>query len=177
MKYPDMRLIVENLWRRRTRVGLALAGLSLLFALYTWGISENPPGFYLDESGLTYNAYVLAHTGAGEFGPHFPLFFQCFSDGYVQTINPAQIYMLAAIFLVLPPSILLSRLYSAFFIFAACILLGFLAKRISRSRTIGLIVGASALLTPWFFEMRGLLIEAQFLPFPVALFLFFLFGV
>jgi hypothetical protein len=162
---------------RQIKIGLGVAALAILFVLYNWGISENPPGFYLDESGLTYNAYVLAHTGAGEFGPHFPLFFQCFSDGYVQTINPAQIYMLAAIFLVLPPSILLSRLYSAFFIFAACILLGFLAKRISGRRTVGLIVGASALLTPWFFDMRGLLIEAQFLPFPLALFLFVLFGV
>lgn len=168
---------MKKSWRRRIRVGLGAAGLGILFVLYSWGISENPPGFYLDESGLTYNAYVLAHTGAGEFGPRFPLFFQCFSDGFIQTINPAQIYMLAAIFLVLPPSILLSRLYSAFFIFAACILLAFLAKRISGWRTVGVIVGASALLTPWFFDMRGLLIEAQFLPFPVALFLFVLFGV
>jgi hypothetical protein len=167
---------VNKTWRRRVKIGLGAAALAILFVLYSWGISENPPGFYLDESGLTYNAYVLAHTGAGEFGPHFPLFFQCFSDGYVQTINPAQIYMLAAIFLVLPPSILLSRLYSAFFIFTACILLGFLAKRISGRRTVGVIVGASALLTPWFFDMRGLLIEAQFLPFPLALFLFVLFG-
>jgi disulfide bond formation protein DsbB len=168
---------MKKSWRRPIKIGLGGAALALLFVLYSWGITENPPGFYLDESGLTYNAYVLAHTGAGEFGPPLPLFFQCFSDGYVQTINPAQIYMLAAIFLVLPPSILLSRLYSAFFIFAACILLGFLAKRTSGWRTIGVIVGTSALLTPWFFDMRGLLIEAQFLPFPLALFLFVLFGV
>jgi hypothetical protein len=168
---------LEKLWRRRVRLGLWAAGLALLFALYSWGISENPPGFYLDESGLVYNAYLIAHTGAGEFGPHFPLFFQCFSDSYVQTINPAQIYMLAVLFLFLPPSILLARLFSAFFIFGACILLGFLAKRISGSRMIGVAVGATALLTPWFFDMRGLLIEAQFLPFPLALFLFVLFGV
>lgn len=172
-----MNIFAETSWRRLATVGLKAAGLAVLFVLYCWGISENPPGFYLDESGLTYNAYVLAHTGAGEFGPRFPLFFQCFSDGFIQTINPAQIYMLAVVFLILPPSILLSRLFSAFFIFGACILLGFLATRISGRRAIGVIVAALALATPWFFDVRGLLIEAQFLPFPLALFLLALFAV
>jgi hypothetical protein len=174
---PKIALSVQESWRSRIRIGLGIAGLGILFVLYSWGISENPPGFFLDESGLTYNAYLIAHTGAGEFGPHFPLFFQCFSDGFIQTINPAQIYMLAVVFLFLPPSILVSRLFSAFFIFAACILLGFLARRISGRRAIGVIVGATALLTPWFFDMRGLLIEAQFLPFPLALFLVALYTV
>jgi hypothetical protein len=168
---------VENWWHRRIRIGLAISGLGILFLLYSLGLSQNPPGFFVDESGLAYNAYLVAHTGAGEFGPHFPLFFQCFSDLFVQTINPAQIYMLAVVFLFLPPSILLARLFSAFFIFAACILLGVLAKRISGRRAIGVIVGATALLTPWLFDMRGLLIEAQFLPFPLALFLLAVFRV
>jgi uncharacterized membrane protein len=168
---------VKNPWRRRVKVGLGVASLGILFALYSWGISKNPPGIYLDESGLVYNAYLVAHTGAGEFGPHFPLFFQCFSDGFIQTINPAQIYMLAVVFLFLPPSILLARLFSAFFIFSACVLLGLLASRISGRRAIGVIVAAKALLTPWFFDARGLLIEAQFLPFPLALFLLVLFRV
>ena len=168
---------MKNPWRRRVKVGLGVASLGILFALYSWGISKNPPGIYLDESGLVYNAYLVAHTGAGEFGPHFPLFFQCFSDGFIQTINPAQIYMLAVVFLFLPPSILLARLFSAFFIFSACVLLGPLASRISGRRAIGVIVAATALLTPWFFDARGLLIEAQFLPFPLALFLLALFRV
>ena len=170
-------LSVKKSWHRRIRIGLGIAGLAILFVLYSRGLSKNPPGFFLDESGLTYNAYLVAHTGAGEFGPHFPLFFQCFSDGFIQTINPAQIYLLAAVFIFLPPSILLSRLFSAFFIFGACILLGFLARQISGRRTIGVIVAATALLTPWFFDMRGLLIEAQFLPFPLALFLLAVFRV
>ena len=174
---PKLALSLKNTWRRPLRIGLGIAGLGILFALYSLGLSQNPPGFFLDESGLTYNAYLVAHTGAGEFGPHFPLFFQCFSDGFIQTINPAQIYLLAVLFLFLPPSILLSRLFSAFFIFSACILLGLLARRISGRRTIAIIVAATALLTPWFFDARGLLIEAQFLPFPVALFLLAVFRV
>jgi hypothetical protein len=30
------------------RILLCVAALVLLFSLYTWGISQNPPGFYLD---------------------------------------------------------------------------------------------------------------------------------
>ena len=56
-------------------------------------------------------------------------------------------------------------------IFGACILLGLLATRISGRRTIGVIVAATALLTPWLFEGRGLVLEYQFVPLAVTLFL------
>jgi hypothetical protein len=46
---------------RRLRVWLWLSGVALLFVLYTSGLSHNPPGFYLDESGIAYNAYLVAH--------------------------------------------------------------------------------------------------------------------
>src|ERR1700730_7076297 len=147
---------MENSSRRRLRALLWVAGVALLFALYTAGLRDNPPGFYLDESAPAYNAYLVAHTGAGEFGPRFPLFFQVFSDGFTQNADPTQIYMLAAVFLVFPPSILLARVFSAFWVFAACLLLGLLAKQISGRLEIGIIVAATALLTPWLFEGRCL---------------------
>ena len=163
--------------RRRLRVSLWIAGLALLFAVYSSGLSHNPPGFYLDETGLAYNAYLVAHTGAGEFGPRLPLFFQYYSDSFIQTVNPTQIYLLAVVFRFFPPSILLARLFSAFCIFSACLLLGLLARRMSGRRTIGVIVAATALLTPWFFEARGLLIESQFAPMALAPFLLTLYHV
>jgi hypothetical protein len=168
---------MENRSRRRLRVLLWFAGLALLFALYTSGLKRNPPGFYLDESAPAYNAYLVAHTGAGEFGPHFPLFFQYYTDSNAQIADPTQIYMLAAVFRFFPPSILLARLFSAFWVFTACLLLGLLAKRISGRRTVGVIVAATALLTPWFFEGRGLLLEPQFVPMALAPFLLTLYHV
>ena len=36
--------------QKALRVLLCVAALVLLFSLYTWGVSQNPPGFYLDES-------------------------------------------------------------------------------------------------------------------------------
>jgi len=168
---------MENRLRSRIHIFLWMAGLALLFALYASGLKLNPPGFYLDESAPAYNAYLVAHTGAGEFGPHFPLFFQYYTDTNTQLGCPAQVYLLAAVFRFFPPSILLARLFSAFWVFCACLLLGLLAKRISGRWTIGVIVAATALLTPWFFEGRGLLLEPQFIPMALAPFLLVLYHV
>ena len=55
--------------------------------------------------------------------------------------------------------------------FAACLLLGVLARRISGQRKIGIIVATTALLTPWFFEIGRLVWDAHFLAFTVVLFL------
>src|SRR6266446_6803416 len=162
---------MEKRSRRRLFALFWLLGLGLLFALYTSGIRDNPPGFYMDESAPCYNAYLIAHTGAGEFGPRFPLFFQYYGDTWTQIGSPVQVYMLAVLFRFFPPSILLARLFSAFWVFCAGLLLGYLAKQISGRRTVGFIVAGTAWLTPWFFEGRGLLLEPQFLPMALAPFL------
>ena len=154
-----------------TRLLLWSVGIALLFFGYTSGLSYNPPGFYVDESAIAYNAYLLAHTGAGEFGPHFPLYFQMFTAGFTQYVSPTQVYLLALVFRFVPPSILVARVFSAFWVFAACLLLGLLAKRISGQLRIALIVAVTALLTPWFFEVRGLVIEPHFVPFALVLLL------
>src|SRR5262245_6614525 len=119
-------MLFEKPWRR---LGIA-AGLALLFVIYIWGLWDNPPGFYVDESALAYNAYLLSRTGAGEFGPTLPLYFQFFSDSFSQYVSPTQVYSLAFVFRILPPSILMARLFSAFWVFMACLLLGVLAKNI-----------------------------------------------
>lgn len=159
-----------NLLPRYETVVLILAVLSL-FLLYINGLSENPPGFYVDESGIAYNAYLVAHTGGGEFGSRFPLFFQFYTSGWTQWANPTQIYLLAIPFLVVKPSIWLARVYSASWVFAACLLLGFLAKQISGRRRIGAIVALLALATPWLFEVSRLVFETFFYPMALVLFL------
>jgi hypothetical protein len=153
------------------RILLWVAGITLLFIGYTFGLRHNPPGFYVDESAIAYNAYLVSRTGAGEFGPHFPLYFQMFTEGFTQYVSPTQVYLLALVFRFVPPSILVARTFSAFWVFAACLLLGLLAKRISGRLTIGLIVAVTALLTPWFFDIRGLVFEPHVVPFAVTVFL------
>jgi len=153
------------------RLLLCVAALVLLFSFYTWGISQNPRGFYLDESATAYNAYLVSRTGAGEFGPRFPLLFQQFAVNNATYMNPLAIYLLAIVFRFVPASIPVARMSAAFWMFAACLLLGVLAKRISRDSKIGIIVGGTALLTPWFFELGRLIFDAHLSAFTVVVFL------
>ncbi|HLW34459.1 MAG TPA: hypothetical protein VKS98_02265 [Chthoniobacterales bacterium] len=149
---------------------LAVIGLVVLFILYTNGITKNPPGFYMDESATAYNAYLLSRTGAGELGPHFPLLFQWYPGPTRSFVDPVTIYLMALFFRFVPPSILAARLFAAFWMFSASLLIGLLAKRLSGRTFIGLVVGGTALLTPWLFEESRLVWDAHFVPFAVMLF-------
>ncbi len=162
---------MEKRTRDRLRKAAWFVGLALLFALYTTGLSRNPPGFYVDESALAYNAYQVAHTGAGEFPPRFPIYFQFFADSWSQYVSPTQVYLLAIVFRFLPPSVLLARLFAAFWVFSACLLLGVLARRISGQLKVGVIVTAIGLTMPWLFEVSRLLLEPHFVPMALVLFL------
>lgn len=153
------------------RILLWLAALVLIFNFYTWGVSKNPPGFYLDESATAYNAYLVSRTGAGELGPRFPILFQEYATNNPTYINPLTIYLLAIVFRFVHPSIFLARMFAAFWMFAASLLLGVLAKRISGQRTIGIIIAGSALITPWFFEIGRLVWDAHFSAFTIVVFL------
>src|ERR1044072_5347833 len=118
MKPGSVFALIGKISRRQLRVLWWIAGLALLFAVYVSGLSRNPPGFYVDESAVAYNAFLVAHTGAGEFGPRLPLFFQFFTDVFTAYASPTQIYLLSVLFVFFPPSILLARVFSAFWVFA-----------------------------------------------------------
>ena len=166
-----LRRGASDVAQKTLRILLCVAGVALLFSLYTWGVSHNPPGFYLDESATAYNAYLVSRTGAGEFGPRFPILFQEYAVSNPNYINPLTIYLLAIVFRFVHPSILLARSFAAFWMFAACLLLGVLAKRISGQRRIGVIVAGTALLTPWLFEVGRLVWDAHFSAFTIVVFL------
>jgi hypothetical protein len=157
--------------KKNSRRALLVTGLVALFALYTAGITRNPPGFYMDESATAYNAYLISRTGAGEFGPHFPLLIEWYAPPATSFVNPVTIYLLALFFRFVPPSIGAARMFAAFWMFSACLLLGVLAKRISGRTFIGIVVAGTALLTPWLFEESRLVWDAHFVPMAVMLFL------
>jgi hypothetical protein len=166
-----LTLKTRGVVQKTLRISLCVAAVILLFSLYTWGITQNPPGFYLDESATAYNAYLVSRTGAGEFGPRFPVLFQEYAASDPTYINPLTIYLLSIVFRFLHPSILVARTFAAFWMFAACLLLGVLATRISGRRNIGIIVAGSALLTPWLFEIGRLVWDAHFSGFTIVVFL------
>ena len=137
------------------------------FALYAADVPHNPPGFYIDESSIAYNAHAVARTGRDEYGESWPLYFRAFGDYK----NPTYVYLLAAVFRVTGPNVTAARLLSAALGALAALLLGLLALRVSGRVEAGAVVACSALLTPWLYESSRLVLEAAAYPTACALFL------
>jgi 4-amino-4-deoxy-L-arabinose transferase-like glycosyltransferase len=142
---------------------LAIVAAALLFVR----ITKNPPGFYIDESSIAYNAHTIASTGADENGVRWPLYFRAFGDYK----NPVYIYVLAALFRLTGPSILVPRLLSAIFVLLGAGTIGFLAWRLTRARGVSLLIVIFALLTPWLFEVGRVTMEVALYPLACGLFL------
>lgn len=143
-----------------------------LVALYFHNVPENPPGFFVDEASIAYNAQTVARGGRDEHGESWPLYFRAFGEYK----SPVYIYLLAAIFKLRGvPSIAAARLLSAAAGLLAAALLGLLAWRVARSKFAGAVVFVSALLTPWLFELSRLVFEVALMPLAVALFLLLLY--
>jgi len=140
--------------------------------LYVFRCGVNPPGFFVDESSIAFNAYTISVNGTDESGQSLPLFFKAFGDYK----NPVYIYLLALVFKVTGPGILAARLQSAILGVLTALLLGLLAHRVSRDETrhegvVGLIMMTMAFLTPWLFEMSRVVLEVALYPLIVVLFL------
>ncbi|MFN2623453.1 MAG: glycosyltransferase family 39 protein [Chthoniobacterales bacterium] len=142
---------------------VAIAATALCFVR----ITTNPPGFYIDESSIAYNAHTIARTGSDENGVRWPLYFRAFGDYK----NPVYIYVVAGLFRLTGPSILAPRLLSAVFVVLAAATLGLLALRLTRSRIVALLAGIVALITPWLFEVGRVAMEVALYPLALGLFL------
>jgi hypothetical protein len=161
---------------RTVQVLLWVVGLVLLFVIYTYGLNRNPPGFYIDESAFAYNAYLISKTGTGEFGVHWPLYFQNFTFPYETLANPVCIYLLALVDLIFPPGIWIPRFLASTAEFTGGVMLGWFAFRVSRRQLIGMVVGGIALVTPWLYEVGRLYFDSSFYPLVLALFLLALYS-
>ncbi|CAN5881268.1 hypothetical protein BH18ACI4_BH18ACI4_07940 [soil metagenome] len=154
---------------RRWRGPLACAAvLAFGSALYFSGLRHNPPGFFLDESSIAFNAHTISQSGRDEYGVAWPLYFRAFGEFK----NPVYIYLLALLFRLTGPSILVARCLSATAGLATVTVLGVLAARVTGRRAVGLFVAVSAMLTPWLFELSRVVFEVAL--YPLALALFFL---
>lgn len=141
----------------------------VLLAGFVYGarLARNPAGFYIDESSIAYNAYTISQTARDEHGELLPLFFRAFGDYK----NPTYIYLLALIFKIFGPGILIARVFSALLGLAAAATLGAVAVRISGRRVVGILIALQALLTPWLFENSRVVFEVALYPLALALFL------
>jgi 4-amino-4-deoxy-L-arabinose transferase-like glycosyltransferase len=151
------------LTRRLVEAAIVVVTIVAYFA----GQKSNPPGFYLDEASIAYNAFCIAQNGHDEWGARMPLFFKAFGEYK----NPAYIYVLAAVFHFVHPSNLVARRVSAIAGYLAAACLGLLAYALTRRRWIGWTIFILALITPMLFEVSRLAFEVTLFPLSVALFL------
>jgi hypothetical protein len=108
-------------------------------------LSGSPPGLYVDEASIGYNAWAIAHFGVDEHGIHVPLFFEAFGEYK----NPVYIYALSGLLRVLPLTVAVERLPAAIFGLAVVGFLTAAAWRLTGSRVITLGTLVLTALTPW----------------------------
>src|SRR5215210_6068178 len=161
-----------NRWHERLRPRAAAGALWFLLAaaglaFYAWGAPSNPPGFFIDESSVAYNAHTVSESGRDEHGEEWPLYFRAFGDYK----NPTYVYLLAAVFRVTGPSVAAARYLSATLGVLAALALGLLGARVTGRGGAGLLTLLAALVTPWLFELSRVVVEVAAYPLAVALFL------
>jgi hypothetical protein len=130
-----------------------------LLARNLLGLDRTPPGMYVDEASIGYNAWAIAYHGVDEHGVHLPLYFQAFGEYK----NPLYIYALVPFLRVLSLTATVERLPAVVFGVIAILFITLAAWRISRSLGVTLFIAALAALTPWLtqesrvgFEVIGL---------------------
>lgn len=124
----------------------AFAVVALLVVLRNLiDLSGSPPGMYVDESSIGYNAWTIAHFGVDEHGIHFPLFFEAFGEYK----NPIYVYSVAALARFLPLTVTIERLPAALFGLAVVAFLTAAAWRLTASRAVTFGTLALTALTPW----------------------------
>jgi 4-amino-4-deoxy-L-arabinose transferase-like glycosyltransferase len=159
---------LRSLFRRRAKAtALTLLLVAFGFAFYAWDAPTNPPGFFIDESSVAYNAYLIGETGRDEHDEAWPLYFRAFGDYK----NPVYVYLLAALFRVTGPSIAAARYFNAALGVLTALALGLLGARVTGRRAVGWLTCLTALLTPWLFELSRVVVEVAVYPLAVALLL------
>ena len=133
-----------RLREQRWTIGFCAAAF-LLMVLHLSGLSSSPPGFYIDESSVGYNAWAVAHTGHDEHGHFLPFYFEAFGEYK----NPVYIYALAPLTRILPLTPYTVRLPAALFGLAAAAAMALFAWWATRSRWAALLTLLTAGLTPW----------------------------
>jgi 4-amino-4-deoxy-L-arabinose transferase-like glycosyltransferase len=160
--------------RRAIRVALprgwtlaSVVCLVLVAALFLGVSAKNPPAFNRDEAAISYNAYSLSSTGKDEYGARTPMFIRSFDDWK----SPLYVYLLAGVYRITGPSIMVARTFSAVLGLVAVLTLYVLALAISRRQWIAIAVTLLAGLGPWLFETTRVVFEVALMPLLLALLL------
>lgn len=130
---------------RRIWIGAIAVCAALVIVRNVVDLAGSPPGLYVDEASIGYNAWTIAHYGVDEHGIHFPLFFEAFGEYK----NPIYVYSVALLVRFLPLSVAVERFPAALFGLAVVGFLTAASWRLTGSRLITLGTLVLTALTPW----------------------------
>jgi Dolichyl-phosphate-mannose-protein mannosyltransferase len=138
-------------------IGSALIAVTFLAGCFChyFRIAHLPMGFYVDESSIGYNAYLISQTGADEHGVRWPLFFIAFGEYK----NPLYVYLLSGLYRLLGYSEWTTRALSASCWLAGSLCLYELARRLFIDNTTRLYVALCLAFTPWVFTLSRVSFE------------------
>ena len=121
----------------------------LVLFLFTrlYKIGEIPLSVYWDEASIGYNAYSIAQTGKDEWGKFFPIHFRAFGEFKL----PVYIYSVVPFVKIFGLNAFSVRLPAVLYSLGIIVLVFFLAKKISGSRTVGIFSSFFITISPWFF--------------------------
>jgi 4-amino-4-deoxy-L-arabinose transferase-like glycosyltransferase len=155
-------------WDRCHLFTMALGTVGLgVSVLHLHGLTSSPPGFYVDEASIGYNAYAISIDGRDEHGESWPLFFQAFGEYK----NPVLIYLIAGAMQLVGPSVGIVRMVPSLISLLTAIVLSWLVYQIFRNRWLGLAAFVVAGTLPWLFIIGRIGFEVSALPAALALFL------
>lgn len=152
--------------KRLLLIAVSCLFLSLSAFLHFWNLANVPPGFYRDESSITYNAYSIAETGADEYGSPFPLFFRAFDNYH----DPVMVYSTVPLVKIFGLVKWAGRSVSGFYFLLASLAFGLLVFEHTQNHWLSIVFAFVFSVTPWGFVLsRG--ISAGYTPMLLGLIL------
>lgn len=143
---------------------ILLAIISSGLVLRFTRLSSTPPGFFVDESSIAYNALTIARTGHDQHGVPFPVFFKAFGEYK----NPLYIYSQAFLFTFLSPTVTTSRATAALWGLGTALLFALAIKTLTNSTSTAFFSFALILTSPWHLVLSKVSFEVISYPFFLA---------
>src|SRR3989338_10976950 len=118
---------------RLQKILLLLIVILFLFTRF-YKISDIPLSLYWDEASIGYNAYSISQDGKDEWGDFLPVHFRAFGEFKL----PVYIYSVVPFVKIFGLNAFSVRLPAVLYSLGIIVLVFFLAKKISGSRTVGI---------------------------------------
>ncbi len=165
---PVSRGVPTQRWLAIEPYAFGLCGAAVLFFLFAWP-GDWPPGFFIDEVSVGYNARWVGKTLHDQYGTFLPLFFRALED------YKSPLYVYGAVWpeALFGPSKFAERLTSTLYMLGTSGILFLILRQLTGNRVLARWFALLALLVPsLFFYAHGGFSEASCLPFWMLLAVF-----